>query len=216
MATFPFWSPDSRSIAFFATGRLKRLDLDAGSALDAVRGPRRPRRLVESEGRDPVLTRRARRTAAGLGRGRRAVARDVDRRHDVHQPPLAADSSRRTPLRLSRRPAGGRPRPERGLPRLARRARAADAAALAEPGGLRQRAPAVPARPDVLGAAVRSRERDAERRAGGHCARRDGGSDDLARHLRRQRVRRARLSERPAGHAAHDVRPAGPRGRDDR
>jgi eukaryotic-like serine/threonine-protein kinase len=39
--TFPFWSPDSRSIGFFASGRLKRLDLDAGSALalcDAVGG----------------------------------------------------------------------------------------------------------------------------------------------------------------------------------
>jgi serine/threonine protein kinase/Tol biopolymer transport system component len=32
-ATFPFWSPDGRSVAFFAEGRLKRLDLDGGSAL---------------------------------------------------------------------------------------------------------------------------------------------------------------------------------------
>jgi Tol biopolymer transport system component len=31
--TFPFWSPDSRSIAFFADGQLKRLDLAAASAL---------------------------------------------------------------------------------------------------------------------------------------------------------------------------------------
>src|SRR4029078_8312530 len=31
--TFPFWSPDSRSIAFFANGQVKRLNLDAGSAL---------------------------------------------------------------------------------------------------------------------------------------------------------------------------------------
>ncbi len=28
---FPFWSPDSKSIGFFASGRLKRLDLGAGS-----------------------------------------------------------------------------------------------------------------------------------------------------------------------------------------
>ena len=28
---FPFWSPDGRSIGFFADGRLKRLDLDSGS-----------------------------------------------------------------------------------------------------------------------------------------------------------------------------------------
>jgi Tol biopolymer transport system component len=40
-ATFPFWSPDSRSVAFFAAGKLKRLDMDAGSALtlcDALGG----------------------------------------------------------------------------------------------------------------------------------------------------------------------------------
>jgi hypothetical protein len=29
-ASFPFWSPDSRSIAFFAIGKLKRLDIGAG------------------------------------------------------------------------------------------------------------------------------------------------------------------------------------------
>jgi eukaryotic-like serine/threonine-protein kinase len=31
-ASSPFWSPDSRSIAFFAEGKLKRLDIDGGSA----------------------------------------------------------------------------------------------------------------------------------------------------------------------------------------
>jgi Tol biopolymer transport system component len=30
----PFWSPDSRSIAFFASGKLKRVDLDAGSPVE--------------------------------------------------------------------------------------------------------------------------------------------------------------------------------------
>jgi eukaryotic-like serine/threonine-protein kinase len=30
-ALFPFWSPDSRSIGFFAEGRLKRIDIDGGS-----------------------------------------------------------------------------------------------------------------------------------------------------------------------------------------
>jgi hypothetical protein len=29
-ARFPFWSPDSRSVAFFAVGRLMRIDLDGG------------------------------------------------------------------------------------------------------------------------------------------------------------------------------------------
>ena len=32
-ATYPFWSPDSRQIAFFADGRLKKLDLDGGAPL---------------------------------------------------------------------------------------------------------------------------------------------------------------------------------------
>jgi Tol biopolymer transport system component len=30
-ATYPFWSPDSRSLAFFAGGALKRIDLDGGA-----------------------------------------------------------------------------------------------------------------------------------------------------------------------------------------
>ena len=36
-ASYPFWSPDSQSIAFFADGRLRRLDLDRGSV--QVLGP---------------------------------------------------------------------------------------------------------------------------------------------------------------------------------
>ncbi len=32
-ASFPFWSPDSRAIGFFADGKLKRIDLGAGSPL---------------------------------------------------------------------------------------------------------------------------------------------------------------------------------------
>ena len=31
-ARFPFWSPDSRSVAFFADGQLKRIDIDGGSS----------------------------------------------------------------------------------------------------------------------------------------------------------------------------------------
>src|SRR5271163_463693 len=31
-ATFPFWSPDSRSLGFFADGKLKTIELDGGSA----------------------------------------------------------------------------------------------------------------------------------------------------------------------------------------
>lgn len=40
-ATFPFWSPDGRSLAFFANGKLKSIDLNGGSPLvicDAAQG----------------------------------------------------------------------------------------------------------------------------------------------------------------------------------
>ena len=41
-ATYPFWSPDSRSIGFFAAGKLKRVDVDGGSPVElcAVTGGR--------------------------------------------------------------------------------------------------------------------------------------------------------------------------------
>jgi serine/threonine protein kinase len=38
-AAFPFWSPDSRSIAFFAKGRLKRVDVSGGSPRDICAAP---------------------------------------------------------------------------------------------------------------------------------------------------------------------------------
>ena len=36
-ATFPFWSPDSRSLGFFADSKLKRIDLAGGSVQNARR-----------------------------------------------------------------------------------------------------------------------------------------------------------------------------------
>jgi len=38
-ATFPFWSPDSRSIAFFAEGKLKRIDAAGGPVLTLADAP---------------------------------------------------------------------------------------------------------------------------------------------------------------------------------
>ena len=38
-ATFPFWSPDNRSIAFFADGKLKRIDVTGGPALTIADAP---------------------------------------------------------------------------------------------------------------------------------------------------------------------------------
>jgi Tol biopolymer transport system component len=38
-ATFPFWAPDNRAVGFFADGKLKRIDLSAGSALTLCEAP---------------------------------------------------------------------------------------------------------------------------------------------------------------------------------
>jgi serine/threonine protein kinase/Tol biopolymer transport system component len=38
-ASYPFWSPDSRSVAFFANGRLQRIDLDFGSVSPIATAP---------------------------------------------------------------------------------------------------------------------------------------------------------------------------------
>jgi Tol biopolymer transport system component len=35
-ASFPFWSPDSRSVGFFADGNLKRIDLDGGGSIQVL------------------------------------------------------------------------------------------------------------------------------------------------------------------------------------
>ena len=183
----------------------------------ALRRARRPRRSVGTEGHDPVLAGRARRAAAGVGQRRQRRRRSPRSR------------ARRTPATAGRRffpTAATSSTSPCSRKRAAIRARCSSARSAARSRSCcfetssqalsRERPPAVPARPDAVGAAVRRRQRDAERRAGGGRPRRDAGPDDLARHLRRQRVGRARLSERPARHAADDVRPAGPPGRDHR
>jgi eukaryotic-like serine/threonine-protein kinase len=38
-ATFPFWSPDSRSLGYFVTGKLKRVDVETGSPVDVTDAP---------------------------------------------------------------------------------------------------------------------------------------------------------------------------------
>jgi eukaryotic-like serine/threonine-protein kinase len=39
LAILPFWAPDSRSVAFFANGQLKRIDIDGGSTQTLARAP---------------------------------------------------------------------------------------------------------------------------------------------------------------------------------
>src|SRR5437667_717505 len=38
-ASFPFWSPDSQSVGFFADGKLKRVDFDRGSVQNLTDAP---------------------------------------------------------------------------------------------------------------------------------------------------------------------------------
>jgi len=38
-ATFPFWSPDSRSLGFFADGKLKKVDVNTGSPIELADAP---------------------------------------------------------------------------------------------------------------------------------------------------------------------------------
>ena len=63
----PFWSPDGRSIGFFADGSLKRVDIDGGFGADIdVRGRRASRRNVEPRRNDPVRRQSRRSDSAHL------------------------------------------------------------------------------------------------------------------------------------------------------
>ena len=55
--TFPFWSPDSRFIGFFADGKLKKVADRRRTAGRALRRSIRPRRQLEPRQRDPVRAR---------------------------------------------------------------------------------------------------------------------------------------------------------------
>ena len=51
---FPFWSPDSRSIGFFADGKLKKVQIAGGPPIVLCDAPARARRELEPRQRDPV------------------------------------------------------------------------------------------------------------------------------------------------------------------
>ena len=53
-AEYPFWSPDSASLGFFANGSLKRIDLAGGPARVLAPARARPRRRVEPQRHDRV------------------------------------------------------------------------------------------------------------------------------------------------------------------
>ena len=53
-AAYPFWSPDNRSVGFFADGKLKRLDIGGGAPQTLATVTSRPRRDVERGRRHSV------------------------------------------------------------------------------------------------------------------------------------------------------------------
>jgi serine/threonine protein kinase len=75
---YPFWSPDSRSIGFFAEGKLQRLDLDGG-LVRALARAESGRRRVESQRHDSFHAELHRPAFPDLGRGRRRRRSDPNR-----------------------------------------------------------------------------------------------------------------------------------------
>ena len=56
-ANFPFWSPDGKSLGFFADGKLKKLDLSGGPPQTLCEDTYRPRRCLEQRRSHPVYSR---------------------------------------------------------------------------------------------------------------------------------------------------------------
>ena len=102
---FPFWSPDSRFIGFFAAGKLKKVAIAGGPPVVLCDAPARARRELEPRQRDRVhaIESAAARPPARVERRRRA-----DRRHDSrsgdrrNEPSVAALSARWPSLHLHR------------------------------------------------------------------------------------------------------------------
>ena len=68
-AADPFFSPDGQWVGFFAHGSLKKLRVEGGTPVAAVRGPRRRRRELEPRRHHRVRRRARRRPRARLGGG---------------------------------------------------------------------------------------------------------------------------------------------------
>jgi len=89
-ATFPFWSPDSRSLGFFASGKLRRIDITGGTPTDICNVPagrggtwNREGFIVFNAVNDGPLLQ----VPSGGGAPRPLTALDVARRENSHRNP---------------------------------------------------------------------------------------------------------------------------------
>ena len=139
----PFWSPDSRSIGFFAAGKLLRLDVAGGAPqVLATASGDQPRRQLERGRHDPVCAAGDRPPVARRGHRGRAGGGDAARSATPGQPSPPAVPPRRPAFSVLR---AGHARGGGDLPGVARRRRthAVDGRGLggrvpaAGPGGLR-------------------------------------------------------------------------------
>ena len=207
-ATFPFWSPDGRSCGVLRQRQAEAAGSRRWLLADALRGARRPGRILERAERHRVLARRARRLATGHRERRIADRNHLHRGHALHKPPLAADPARRTAFHLSRdRDAETRrARPERDLHRHAQLATGAAAGdAQPQPGRIRGGPVVLPARPRRSGrsrSGPRADDSTARRRpwrATCSTTRRSGAASSRS-------TRPARSSTRPGSRARRSLR----------
>ena len=112
-ATFPFWSPDGRWIAFFADKRLRKVEARRPGA-DRLRGRGRPRRELETGRHDRLRARHHGPARPGSRWGRRPRRRR--RRPRPRTSPTATPGSCRTAATSCSRAARARARPSRRSP----------------------------------------------------------------------------------------------------
>ena len=94
-AIFPFWSPDSRSLGFFANGKLRTIDLNGTTRAGGLRRATGARRRLGSHRRHRVLAIADLRFAAGQRQRGLSHAADKVGHRRAFLPPLAILSSRR-------------------------------------------------------------------------------------------------------------------------
>ena len=85
-AAFPFWSPDSRTIGFFAAGKLQRVDVAGGSPSVIWEGVRGRGGTWNAAGRHPIQCRQRRPDSEGEGarrKGRAGNQRRQGRRREL-------------------------------------------------------------------------------------------------------------------------------------